>query len=40
MEPDARQHFLRNLNEPPQLTLRVPAKTVRASKKKAPRRAK
>jgi hypothetical protein len=24
MEPDARQDFLRNLNEPPQLTLRVP----------------
>jgi len=43
LEPDARQDFLRNLNEPPQLTLRVPkAKTKAPSKRKTktPRRAK
>ncbi|HEY1283867.1 MAG TPA: alpha/beta hydrolase [Steroidobacteraceae bacterium] len=37
MEADARQHFLRNLNEPPQLTLRVP---VVKNKKKTARRTK
>jgi len=42
MEPDARQDFLRNLNEPPQLTLRVPKRAHAAAKRKskAPRRAK
>ena len=29
MEPDARQDFLRNLNEPPHLKLRVPGKAAR-----------
>jgi pimeloyl-ACP methyl ester carboxylesterase len=43
LEPDARRDFLRNLNEPPQLTLRVPqpkAKIRPKRKAKAPRRAK
>jgi predicted Fe-S protein YdhL (DUF1289 family) len=35
MEPEARQAFLRNLNEPPRLKLRVPVK-VAAAKKKTP----
>jgi hypothetical protein len=35
MDPDARQNFLRNLNEPPELELRVPG----APKKKSSRRA-
>jgi hypothetical protein len=46
MDPDARQNFLRNLNEPPQLELRIPGKTVTSSRKSsssaaaAPRRSK
>jgi hypothetical protein len=36
MEPDARQEFLRNLNEPPQLTLRVPTSRAAHQKKRKP----
>jgi pimeloyl-ACP methyl ester carboxylesterase len=42
MEPDARQDFLRNLNEPPHLTLRVPAaaRPAQARRSKAKKAAK
>lgn len=35
MEPEARQAFLRNLNEPPQLRLSVPTKKVKRGQKRA-----
>ena len=35
MDPDARQNFLRNLNEPPELELRVPQKSVRGGSSSA-----
>ncbi len=39
LTPEARQRFLQNLNEPPKLQLRVPAKLKRRKPKAAPKRA-
>ena len=40
MEPQDRQAFLRNLNEPPHLKLTVPAKPKTSKKRSAPRKGK
>jgi hypothetical protein len=38
LEPDQRREFLENLNEPPKLQLRAPAKKVKRARKKITRR--
>jgi hypothetical protein len=40
LEPEERRMFLQNLNEPPQLRLRVPTRRIRAASRKAPSRGK